>query len=555
LKLRRKKEAANKIFRQIYCEKLKNMLQCGDMKKITAVFLILLLLTGCTKVGKNTAPSSSSNSETVAVISDNVFEAYVPKASFPVSPKENIPIETFELYSDEYEEKIEAEYLGTRGLKINDSISGYSGEGYVSGFRENSNLNVPVDIFIQGHYKIMVCFYALEIGATASLIVNGSPVGDFSTNDTGKYLTATFSEIFLKEDGNEITIISQNGNINIDYIEITNSDLTPQKAVSAELSNPNATAETVNLMKFFVDNYGKKIITGQYVSSNSNAELSTIKAKTSQYPAIRFGDMMQYTYNEDCGEVESALDFALGGGGIVGEMWYWLAPNGTSTTYADEANFNIRNAVTSLDLSEKSPEEIEKLYSEKKITEECYLIIQDIDTISEQLKIFSNNNVPVLWRPLHEAGGGWFWWGQDKTGYLWLWDLMYNRMTNYHNLNNLIWVWSGQSLDYLVPENQYDIASLDIYLKGETDFSSRSAQFKWLTTIQNKLVGISECGDIPSIDAMLRDETLWSFFGLWYGEFLSEEYNSDEELYNIYNNEKSVTLYDYVNRDKNDSKS
>jgi mannan endo-1,4-beta-mannosidase len=530
------------------------MLQCGDMKKITAIFLILLLITGCTKISKNTNPSSTTgSSEAVAVISDNVFETYVPKTTFPVSPKKNIPLETFELSSEPYEEKIEAEYLGTRGLKINDSVRGYSGEGYVTGFRENSNLNVPVDIFTQGHYKITICFYALKIGATASLTVNGSPVGDFSTIDTEKYLTATFSEIFLKNGGNEIVIISQNGNINIDYIEITNSDLTPQKAVSAKLSNPNATEETVNLMNFFSDNYGKKIITGQYVSSNKNAELDIIKAKTSQYPAIRFGDMMQYTYNEDCGEVESALDFAMGGGGIVGEMWYWLAPNGTSTTYADGANFNIRNAVTSIDLSEKSPEEIEKLYTEKKITEESYLILQDIDKISEELKLFRDNKVPVLWRPLHEAGGGWFWWGQDKTGYLWIWDLMYNRMTNYHNLNNLIWVWSGQSLDYLVPENQYDIASLDIYLRNESEFSSRSYQFKWLGSIQNKLVGISECGDIPSIDAMFRDETVWSFFGLWYGEFLSDEYNLDEELHSIYNSEKSITLYDYVNRNKNDS--
>ena len=34
-----------------------------------------------------------------------------------------------------------------------------------------------------------------------------------------------------------------------------------------------------------------------------------------------------------------------------------------------------------------------------------------MDAIALQLKKVASNNIPVLWRPLHEAAGGWFWWG------------------------------------------------------------------------------------------------------------------------------------------------
>jgi hypothetical protein len=37
------------------------------------------------------------------------------------------------------------------------------------------------------------------------------------------------------------------------------------------------------------------------------------------------------------------------------------------------------------------------------------LLISDMDVIARQLLRLQAANVPVLWRPLHEAEGGWFW--------------------------------------------------------------------------------------------------------------------------------------------------
>ena len=50
-------------------------------------------------------------------------------------------------------------------------------------------------------------------------------------------------------------------------------------------------------------------------------------------------------------------------------------------------------------------------------------------------------DVPVLWRPLHEFDGAWFWWGKGGAeAFKKLWRLMYDRFTGLHKLDNLIWV-------------------------------------------------------------------------------------------------------------------
>lgn len=42
-------------------------------------------------------------------------------------------------------------------------------------------------------------------------------------------------------------------------------------------------------------------------------------------------------------------------------------------------------------------------------------LMSDVDEIAKQLKRLSDADVPVLFRPLHEASGGWFWWGADGS--------------------------------------------------------------------------------------------------------------------------------------------
>ena len=46
------------------------------------------------------------------------------------------------------------------------------------------------------------------------------------------------------------------------------------------------------------------------------------------------------------------------------------------------------------------------------------LLDRDIAAIAEQLLRLQEAGVPVLWLPLHESSGGWFWWGAKRRGAL-----------------------------------------------------------------------------------------------------------------------------------------
>ena len=43
--------------------------------------------------------------------------------------------------------------------------------------------------------------------------------------------------------------------------------------------------------------------------------------------------------------------------------------------------------------------------------------------------------------------GVWFWWGnkKGKDGFQKLWKLFYERLTDYHKINNLVWVWNANA--------------------------------------------------------------------------------------------------------------
>ena len=153
----------------------------------------------------------------------------------------------------------------------------------------------------------------------------------------------------------------------------------------------------------------------------------------------------------------------------------------------------------------------------------------------------------MLWRPLHEASNGDFWWGNDKEAYKWLWKLMYERQTKYHKLNNLIWVWSAQNADWYVGDEYCDVLSCDVYDDGNKDAQVNIMLF--LQSIsKNKPIAMSECGSFPDIQSIADEKAMWAFIGQWGGNYLmtddgklAEENNTAAELIKMYNNNLTLT--------------
>ena len=147
--------------------------------------------------------------------------------------------------------------------------------------------------------------------------------------------------------------------------------------------------------------------------------------------------------------------------------------------------------------------------------------------VAGYLKLLQDSNIPVIWRPFHEAAGGWFWWGKDADSSKKLWITMFDYFKS-QGLNNLIWVWTCQTGD----ENWYpgdayvDIIGCDIYGKS-TDVCSE--QYVTVAeTYGNKMVALSECGTVGKISEQWASGARWSWFMPWYDAEDAETPHADQ---------------------------
>lgn len=118
-------------------------------------------------------------------------------------------------------------------------------------------------------------------------------------------------------------------------------------------------------------------------------------------------------------------------GGLVAACWHWNVPvTENSSEYkcmVSETDFDIVKAL-------------------EEGTRENEIIKADLEELASYLLLLKQKNIPVIWRPLHEAAGKWFWWGKDAVSYKRLWKLVYETFKQ-KGLNNLIWVWTSETND------------------------------------------------------------------------------------------------------------
>lgn len=401
-------------------------------------------------------------------------------------------------------------------------------------------------------YYDLTITVASDVPCVNGIAVNGKKLQDFSASGSGKFEKVTFKNIYIEKGKTAISVIPVDGGLDVDCLTLTASedisklDLTISKPA---LSNKDSDYNAKALYQYLCESYGKQVLLGQHDTIGTSAETDMIYKTTGKYPAIRFGDLMLATEKDSITtdtEMNIAMDWASKDG-IVGYMWHWAAPDDKREYYADQTDFDIKKAVTKENIAELSLEDIKKLQKDGKVSKECIAVVQDIDTISERLSTLRDEGIAVLWRPLHEASNGDFWWGNDKEAYKWLWKLMYERQTKYHKLNNLIWVWSAQNADWYVGDEYCDVLSCDVYDDGKKDAQVNIMLF--LQSIsKNKPIAMSECGSFPDIQSIADEKAMWAFIGQWGGNYLmtddgklAEENNTAAELIKMYNNNLTLT--------------
>ncbi len=308
----------------------------------------------------------------------------------------------------------------------------------------------------------------------------------------------------------------------------------PQVAITKELCNKNATKEAKNVYEYLLSQYGKKTLSASMANVNWNfAEAELVYQATGKYPAIAMMDyihMLTLTDHnpfkgwkvnyDDISEVEKWWN----NNGLLAASWHWNMPANEASIDKTDGYTCTPGTGTTGDKATTcaKPSNIMKEGTwEKKIADE------DLKVMAELLKKLQDKNIPLIFRPFHEAsgntygqyagGGAWFWWGiEGADAYKKLWIYVYDYFKQ-AGINNLIWVWTSQNngdADWYPGDEYVDIIGQDIYNQKA---DSNAKDFKRLQeTFPNKMCTLSECGNVGKISEQWKQGATWSYFMPWY---------------------------------------
>ncbi len=169
------------------------------------------------------------------------------------------------------------------------------------------------------------------------------------------------------------------------------------------------------------------------------------------------------------------IDYAAQGG-IVTIGSHFNNPAKPENTYADRGMSDRGELGTAADWDALITEGTDLNTAFMKELERCGIV----------LKALEDAGVPIIWRPLHEVDGLWFWWGPqtadgtslDTKYYVELWKYIYNYLTDECGLNNLIWHYSpsiSENCAAYYPGDEYaDIVGCDWYTGGDMEILTRN---------------------------------------------------------------------------------
>jgi mannan endo-1,4-beta-mannosidase len=116
--------------------------------------------------------------------------------------------------------------------------------------------------------------------------------------------------------------------------------------------------------------------------------------------------------------------------------------------------------------------------------------------------------------------GDWFWWGKKAgdTGYKKLYRMLFERLSELHALNNLLWVYNANELnvnvapyaDFYPGDDVVDMLATDVYRMGfaDKDYETLSA------LAGQKPVALGEVGRVPTPE-LLAKQPRWAWFMVW----------------------------------------
>lgn len=446
-----------------------------------------------------------------------------------------------------------AALFGSNTITEDAEASGGQAAGRFS--EEGDSLAFTVEVPEDGYYDLAFSGKGIGGGKRNFVYADGVEIGEIYSPE-GVYGTDVVEKTPLAAGPHEIRVSEAWGWFYLDTLTVTQTEPVSDSVyeVGGELSNPNATGETKALYRFLQDCYGRYTLSGQFAEDGlDSAEIRAVYDTTGKRPAILGLDMVRYTpsrmaFGADEGDaVERAIAYHEAGG-IVSFCWHWNAPANTVHPPGEGESevpwwHGYREGNSFFDLSRvmKGDDPDGKMS-----------LLRDIHAIAAQLKRLEAAGVPVLWRPLHEASGGWFWWGASGSEvFKEFWGYLYHMLTDVYKCNNLIWVCNCQDPAWYPGDAYVDILGDDIYAPPG-QYAPQIDRFAELTAYpgKTKIAALTENGVVPDMEQCIAANVRWAWFCTWREGYVVQDgayssvYTEADMLRRVYDNDAVLTLED-----------
>ena len=331
-------------------------------------------------------------------------------------------------------------------------------------------------------------------------------------------------------------------------VEIT---ATYREIDSTPLLDASATAETVALWNYLKSIYGQKMLTGCWTETQFGGN-DNVEKCAGETPAIWGQDMNSWyksrteqnwinTWNSNIQGFKTAHKR----GQILQVNWHWQMPSGkVNGVYTRDAWGRNSAGVSQMMTAQQWSDMVTPgtaLYD---------AMIEDIDyhVVNFLKKIVDEKGaaIPIIFRPLHEIDGGWFWWTcpSDPTKTAKLFKILQDRIMNFHGCHNLIWVYNpgvvcngGSWPPYQTSENARrkafypgdaycDITGIDLYdfdpaVRGTYAGTGKRYRDAWnmmKALAPTKMVALCEGEGMPDVQKSFTDPNYapWLYCLPWY---------------------------------------
>jgi cellobiose epimerase len=305
--------------------------------------------------------------------------------------------------------------------------------------------------------------------------------------------------------------------------------------------NPNTTPAAKDLLERLYKLGGKRIIAGHHnAAAKPDIYPHRVREITGKTPQIWGCDFINYDKEGAADAVVREACKKFKEGYIITLMWHAGRP-------LDNPPFGWKESIQ----AKLTDQEWRELLTPDSDLNKRWQ--RQVDIVAGYLRELGDLGVPVLWRPYHELNGVWFWWGNRKgpEGSAKLYRMLYDRLVNYHKLNNLLWVWNTNAPRQLLLDEAFayedffpgldyiDVLATDVY---HHDYQ-QSHHDDLVALAQGKPVALGEIGEVPD-SAVLARQPRWVWFMIW-SDFV-DTHNTPQQIRELYEYPRVLPHEEYI---------